>query len=137
MPFIQISLRAGKSAPYRRALGDSVHRALVETLGIPADDHFQVIAEHAGDNVIYDRGYLGIARTDDVVFIVITLGSGRTLAQKRALYARITALLAEAPGIRPQDVFITLVETVAENWSFGNGVAQYADKHPSWLPPPA
>lgn len=29
-------------------------------------------------------------------------------------------------GVRPEDVFINLVEVKKENWSFGNGVAQYA-----------
>lgn len=134
MPFVQIFLRSGKLLAYRRALGDGVHRALVETIGVPADDHFQVITEHDENDFIADPAYLGIERSDDVVFIRITLGAGRTLAQKRALYARIAALLVENPGVRPQDVFIVLVETAAENWSFGDGVAQYADRRPAWLP---
>ena len=135
MPFVQISLRAGKPTAYRRALADGVQHALIETLGIPPDDRFRVITEHTAENLIYDPRYLGVARTDDVVFVRITLGAGRIRVQKRALYARIAALLAENPGVRPQDVFITLVETAAENWSFGNGVAQYADHPPVWLPP--
>jgi phenylpyruvate tautomerase PptA (4-oxalocrotonate tautomerase family) len=133
MPLVQISLREGKPAQYRRALGDSIHRALVEVLAVPADDHFQLITEHKTENVVHDSHYLGIERTDDVVFVRITLGLGRTLAQKRALYARIAALLAESPGLRPQDVFIVLVEIQLENWSFGNGVAQYADTPPTWI----
>jgi phenylpyruvate tautomerase PptA (4-oxalocrotonate tautomerase family) len=137
MPFVQLFLRTGKSATYRRALGDSVHRALVETLAVPADDHFQIITELAPENVIHDPHYLGVERTDDVVFVRITLGIGRTLVQKRALYARIAALLEESPGLRPQDVFITLIETTAENWSFGNGIAQYADKPPTWINRPS
>lgn len=56
----------------------------------------------------------------------ITLNAGRSVEQKRALYARIVALLAENPGIRPQDVLINLVEVPRENWSFGSGEAQYA-----------
>ncbi len=134
MPFVQISLRSGQSAAYRRALGDGVHRALVETLGVPVDDHFQTIDEHGAADFVYDPNYLGIARSDAVIYIRITLGAGRTLAQKRALYARIAAVLGENPGVRSQDVFIVLIETTAENWSFGDGVAQYADRRPSWLP---
>jgi phenylpyruvate tautomerase PptA (4-oxalocrotonate tautomerase family) len=133
MPLVQISLRSGKPASYRRAIGDSVHRALVDVLSVPADDHFQIITEHSAENVVHDPHYLGIERTDDVVFIRITLGLGRTLAQKRALYARISALLTESPGLRPQDVFTVLVEIQLENWSFGNGIAQYADKPPTWI----
>jgi len=126
MPLVRIDLRAGKSTDYRRAIGDQVHRAMVETINVPSLDRFQVIAEHPAEGLIYDPTYLDIARTDDVIFIQIALNAGRTVEQKRALYARIAALLAENPGVRPQDVLINLVEVARENWSFGDGVAQYA-----------
>lgn len=126
MPLVRISLREGKSADYRRAIGDAVHRAMVEAAGVPALDRFQVITEHSADSLIYDPTYLDIQRTDDIVIIQITFNAGRALEQKKALYARIAELLAENPGIRPQDVFVNLVEVAKENWSFGNGVAQYA-----------
>lgn len=126
MPLVRISLREGKSAAYRQAIGEAVHRAMVETINAPASDRFQVITEHSPDGLIYDPSYLNIDRTDDVVFVQITLNAGRTTEQKTALYARITQLLAESPGVRPQDVLINLVEVPRENWSFGNGEAQYA-----------
>ena len=126
MPLVQISLREGKSAAYRRAIGENVHRAMVETINVPALDRFQVITEHSPDSLIYDPTYLGIQRTDEVIFVRITLNAGRSTEQKRALYARMTELLAESPGVRPQDVLISLVEVARENWSFGNGQAQYA-----------
>ncbi|HEX9439961.1 MAG TPA: tautomerase family protein [Roseiflexaceae bacterium] len=126
MPLVRIDLRAGKSTDYRRAIGDQVHRAMVETINVPSLDRFQVIAEHPAEGLIYDPTYLDIARTDDVIFIQIALNAGRTVEQKRALYARIAALLADDPGVRPQDVLINLVEVARENWSFGDGVAQYA-----------
>jgi len=126
MPLVRISLREGRSADVRRAIGEAVHRALVETINVPAADRFQVIAEHPADGLVYDPGYLGIDRTDAMVFVQITLNAGRTVEQKKALYARIVQLLAERPGLRPQDVLINLVEVPRENWSFGNGEAQYA-----------
>ena len=126
MPLVRISLREGKSDAYRRALGESVHRAMVETINVPALDRFQVITEHSPDSLIYDPTYLGIQRTDDVIFVQITLNAGRSTEQKRALYARMTELLSKSPGVRPQDVLISLVEVTRENWSFGNGQAQYA-----------
>lgn len=126
MPLVRISLREGKSADYRRAIGDAVHRAMVETINVPAADRFQVVNEYSQDDLIYDPGYLNIDRSDDVVFVQITLNSGRTIEQKKALYARIAELLTENPGLRPQDVLINLVEVGRENWSFGNGEAQYA-----------
>jgi len=99
---------------------------MVETINVPQLDRFQVITEHGSGGLIYDPSYLGINRTDDIVFIQITLNAGRTVDQKKALYAKIADLLANDPGIRPENVFINLVETAKENWSFGNGIAQYA-----------
>lgn len=126
MPLVRISLREGKPETYRRAVGEAVHRAMVETINVPALDRFQVITEHTPSGLIYDPAYLGINRTVDVIFVQITLNAGRTVEQKRALYVRIVALLAENPGVRPQDVLINLIEVPRENWSFGNGEAQYA-----------
>jgi phenylpyruvate tautomerase PptA (4-oxalocrotonate tautomerase family) len=126
MPLVQISLREGKSDAYRRAIGESVHRAMVETINVPALDRFQVVTEHSPDSLIYDPTYLGIQRTDEVIFVQITLNAGRSTEQKRALYSRMTELLSKSPGVRPQDVLISLVEVARENWSFGNGQAQYA-----------
>lgn len=126
MPLVRISLRQGKPAAFRSALGDGVHRAMVESINVPAQDRFQVITEHDDAGLVYDPSYLGIPRTDAVVFVQITLNAGRTLEQKKALYLRIVERLRESPGVRPQDVLVSLVEVQKENWSFGDGVAQYA-----------
>jgi 4-oxalocrotonate tautomerase len=125
MPFVRISLREGKSEQYRKALGDGIHQAMVEAIEIPAQDRFQVITEHSANDLIYDAGYLGIERSDDIVLVQITLSAGRKPGQKRKLYQRIVEILGKNPGVRPQDVTINLVETTWENWSFGNGEAQY------------
>jgi 4-oxalocrotonate tautomerase len=126
MPLVRVALRKGKSPEYRRALSQSIHRAMVETIKIPEQDRFQVITEHDDSGLIYDAAYLGIPRSDDVVLIQITLSAGRTLEVRKALFARIAQLVRESPGIRPEDVFVNLVEVAKENWSFGNGIAQYA-----------
>ena len=88
MPFVRISLHASKSAIYRRAIADGIHQAMIETLGVPAKDRFQVVTEHDADGLIYDPSYLGIERTDDVVFVQVTLSGGRKPKQKRDFYAR-------------------------------------------------
>jgi 4-oxalocrotonate tautomerase len=126
MPLVRIDLRQGKSTEYRRQVGDVVYRAMRETINVPEHDRFQVIAEHPADALVYDPEYLGLHRTDGIVFIQITLNAGRTLEQKKALYARIAELLATQLGVRPEDVLINLVECAKEDWSFGNGVASYA-----------
>ena len=126
MPLVRIALRQGKPAAYRRAVGESVHRAMVEAINVPPLDRFQLITEHGQDELVYDPSYLDIERTDDVIFVQITLNAGRTTDQKRALYAHIVELLKDKPGVRPEDVLINLVEVPKENWSFGKGIAQYA-----------
>ena len=126
MPLVRISLVKGKPAEYRRKVGDAVHRALVETVSVPPLDRFQLLTEHEPGDIVYDSNYLGIARTSDIVIVQITLSSGRTLEQKRALYAAIAANLGRAVGLRPQDAWVNLVEVAKENWSFGNGEASYA-----------
>ena len=126
MPLVRISLIEGKQAEYRRKVGDAVHRALMDTINVPARDRFQVITQHARDDLVYDAEYLGIERSDDIVIVQVTISSGRSLQLKRALYRRIADNLALAVGLRPQDVWVNLVEVPKENWSFGNGVASYA-----------
>jgi 4-oxalocrotonate tautomerase len=125
MPLIRISLRAGQPPERRRAIADAVHQALIETTGAPADDRFQIVTEHDADGMIYDRNYLGIARSDDLVIIQIALRRGRTVAMKQALYRRLAERLGDQAGVRPQDVFVTLIENDLADWSFGDGVAQY------------
>lgn len=126
MPLVRIDLRSGKPPEYRRAIGDAVHQCMAETLNVPPDDRFQIVTEHDPNSLIYDPAYLGIPRSDDIVIIQITLNQGRTLEMKRHFYSTVAQALATRPGVRPQDVFINLVEVVKENWSFGDGIAQYA-----------
>ena len=126
MPLVHISMRAGKPEAYRRAIFDSLYRAMREALNVPEDDQFMTISEHDAANLRYGASYLGIARSDDLVLIQITVSNTRTVEQKKALFRRIAELLGESPGIRPEDVFANLVEVAKENWSFGHGLAQYA-----------
>jgi 4-oxalocrotonate tautomerase len=126
MPLVQVSLRQGKSADYRQAIGDVVYNAMLETFDVPKEDRFIVISEHAASEFQFSRNYLDIARSDDLVIIQITANNTRKVEQKKALFARIAELLSQDPGLRTEDVFINLVEVAKENWSFGNGIAQYA-----------
>lgn len=125
MPLAHISLRAGKSDAYRQAVFDGLYRALRETLDVPEGDQFMTITEHDAANFRYGDAF-GIARTDDLVYVEITVFDTRTAEQKKALFRRLAELLSENPGIRPQDVFVTLADAPKENWSVGDGLAQFA-----------
>lgn len=126
MPLARIDLVEGKSAEYRRTVGEVVYEAIVSALGAPKDDRFQIITEHPAADLICDPTYLGITRTADCIVIQLTMNAGRTTEKKQAFYKQVADGLHARLGLRREDVFISLVEVVKENWSFGNGEAQYA-----------
>jgi len=126
MPLVRIDLARGKTEHYRRTVGDVVYDAMIATLNVPANDRFQIIAEHSDSDFIIDKTYLGVERSDDVIVIQVTLNAGRSVELKRAFYKAVADGLHERLQLRREDVFINLVETAKENWSFGNGEAQYA-----------
>ncbi len=126
MPLVRVSLRRGKSDDYKRAIGDGVYRALRETFTVPDEDRFVTVSEHSDSEFQFSKTYMDIERTDDLVILQITVSNTRTIEQKKALFARIVELLSQKPGLRKEDIFINLLEVAKENWSFGNGVAQYA-----------
>jgi phenylpyruvate tautomerase PptA (4-oxalocrotonate tautomerase family) len=126
MPLVRIDLPRGKSLEYRRTIGDVVYEAMIQTINVPANDRFQVINEHAPESLIIDPTYLGVERGPDCMIIQIVLNEGRTTEMKKAFYRAVADGLHRRLGLRKQDVFIALVEVKKENWSFGNGEAQYA-----------
>jgi 4-oxalocrotonate tautomerase family enzyme len=125
MPFVRIdALRADQTR--LDGLGRAVHEALIDAIGIPADDLFQVLNSHDGTTSFrYAPDYLGVHRDDGLVYVDITMRSGRTDEQKKALYARIAELAAKYAGTEPRNVFVTIHENEFADWSFGDGVAQY------------
>lgn len=124
MPLARIDLRAGKTAQYRTAIGNAVYDAMI-AVGVPLNDRFQVITEHDAVGFVFDPNYLDIKRSDDLVIIQVTWNEGRTTDQKKAFYKAVVSNLVQSPGLRPEDVFINLIEVKRENWSFGLGEAQY------------
>ena len=125
MPIARIELARGKSPEHVKAIGQAVYDAML-AIGVPQNDRFQVITEHDPARLVFDRTYLGIGRTDDFILVQITMNEGRTLELKKKLYQGIADGIHAATGVRKQDVMINLVEVKKENWSFGNGEAQYA-----------
>jgi 4-oxalocrotonate tautomerase len=126
MPLVRIDVPVGKPADYRRAIGDVVYEAMLVTLNVPKNDRFQIIAEHTPSELIIDPVYLGIERSKDAILLQVTLNDGRTVEQKKAFFKAVADGLHERLALRREDVLINLVEVRKENWSFGNGEAQYA-----------
>ena len=127
MPLTRVALRRGKSAEYKRAVLDGIYAAMRETFRVPEDDRFMLIDEYDPENIVYSYNYPGMPHSDDLLIIQLTVNNTRTIEQKKALYAKIVENLVKSPGVRQEDVLINLVEVAKENWSFGIGVAQYAE----------
>lgn len=125
MPLVRIDLRKGRDANTRGMIAQVVYDAML-AVGVPEHDRLQIITEHDEAGLIYDPEYLNIPRSDGIVIIQITWNEGRSVDQKKALFRLIADGLHDTVGMRREDVFIGLVEVKRENWSFGNGEAQYA-----------
>jgi len=126
MPLVCTSLMKGRPNGFGKKVGVIVYQSMLETINIPAKDNFQIITEHDSDTLIYDPAYLDIRRTDGIIVIQITLNEGRATSLKKALFNTIADRLHRELDVRMEDVMINLVEVKKENWSFGNGIAQYA-----------
>ena len=124
MPSTQISMRVGKPETYRKAILDGLYRALRDELGVPDGDQFMTITEHDASNFRYGNAF-GVARSDDLIYVRITIFDTRSIDQKRALFQRIAELLEANPGIRGEDIFINIYDTPKENWSVGHGDMQF------------
>lgn len=126
MPLVRISVPRHRSGADRKAISTGIHAALQEAFNVPADDLFHIVTEHEPNGgIVRSAGYLGMTYSDDLTIIQITANDTRTVEQKKTLYRLIARNLAAAPGLRPQDIVMNLVEVKKENWSFGNGEAQY------------
>jgi len=123
MPLQRIDVFAGRSEATRRAIADAVHRALVEVVGVPEKDRFQVIVEHGARSMIVAPEYLGLTHQSPVL-VQVTFTKGRTVEQKQRLYRRMAELVVEA-GVPANELIVNLVEVSKEDWSFGGGIAQY------------
>jgi 4-oxalocrotonate tautomerase len=125
MPLIRISMRRGRPASHPAAIVDGVYRALRSTFEVPENDLFAVVHQHDADEFVFDANYFGFERSAGLVIIQLTVANTRGVTQKKALYAAIAENLQREPGLKPDDIFISLVEVKREDWSFGGGIAQY------------
>jgi phenylpyruvate tautomerase PptA (4-oxalocrotonate tautomerase family) len=128
MPLVRIAFLKGKPTGFGKQVADVVYRTMIDTINVPPKDNFQLITPHDGDTFVYDPEYLDIRRTGGLVIIQITLNEGRSVELKKVFYRTLAQRLHQELGLRPEDVFVSLVEVKKENWSFGNGIAQYADR---------
>ena len=123
MPLININLIEGKPESYLKKLGDIIHQTLIETWGIPIDDRFHIIHEHKKQHFQIDKIMWGTNRTDDLILLHI-VSSPRTKDMKLNFYKKLAAALAQEINLGGDDLFINIVTSQPEDWSFANGEAQ-------------
>lgn len=125
MPFVRVSYLDNKYDDQQLPIiSGEIMNALREHFNVPQDDFFQVFHAHKASEFYYSLNYLNIERTDGLLYIQITLKSGRSKEQKKSFYSKLAETLSSTLGIRKEDVFVVLVDTEFEDWTFGNGIAQ-------------
>ena len=128
MPLVRIDLSKKHSEGFARQVGDIVYNVMREQINVPEDDKFQIITRHDASELNIPKSYLGIEYSEEIIFIQATISFGRSVDLKKNLYKAICESLVKKLNVRPQDIFINLLEVSKENWSFGNDEMQYADK---------
>jgi len=129
MPLARIDIRRDASVELVRVVSEAVYKAMVDVANVPVHDKFQIINRHAADEIVYpEEGYLGLNYTRDLIIIQITWVSGRSTEVKKKFFHQVADEIHAKGGVRKEDVWINLVDTSREDWSFGNGEMQYGPK---------
>ena len=121
MPLVNISILKGKSPEYIKAVSDGINSAVIETMGFPEDDRYQILNEIEPHCLQYQD------RSGDRVMMHLVMRAGRSNKSKQAFYARVVEILAADPGIDPANVLITITENHDIDWSFRDGIAQFVE----------
>jgi phenylpyruvate tautomerase PptA (4-oxalocrotonate tautomerase family) len=119
MPLVTISILKGKSPQYVKAVGDSVNSAVIETMNFPADDRYQIIHQLDADSLQLQNS------SEDRIMMHLVMRAGRSNKSKQAFYQQVVKNLAKNPGIKPENVLITITENHDIDWSFKDGIAQF------------
>ena len=129
MPLVRIDLNKDAPAERVRIVSQAVYGAMTEIANVPINDKFQVVTRHSADEIIYpEEGYLGVQYSPDLIIIQVTWVGGRSTDVKKKFYRHIADEIHAKQGVRKQDIWISLVDSGREDWSFGNGEMQYAPK---------
>lgn len=119
MPLVNISILSGKSPEYIKAVGDSINSAVIETMGFPMDDRYQIIHEVDSERLQLQ------GRDGDRVMMHLVMRAGRSNKSKQAFYKKVVENLAANPGIQRENIMITISENYDMDWSFSDGLAQF------------
>ena len=122
MPFFNVHVPKDLfSLDQRKAIAESLAHSLQESFGLPPEDKFVVINEHAEGYMFLHPTYGNVERSAGAIIITVHIPASRPMSQKRVLLKEIVERLRDNVGIRPDDVFVTLIPLPSENFSFGRG----------------
>ena len=117
VPLIHVHLDRDTFEKSHEEIGNAIHDAQIEALGIPADDRFQIFQPHGPGELKFDPGYNGVDRQNLLVIRVVAVHM-YPVNTKRQFFEAVVARL-EPLGIRAQDVLISLTENGFEDWYAG------------------
>lgn len=121
MAIVRIDFSSKHPDGFAQAVASVVDTAMQEMLGVPAKENFVICQAHDAGTFLHAN--LAAERLADIVFVQITLNQGRSPELKSRFFASVTDSICAATAVRPEDVFINLVEVARENWSFGQRTA--------------
>ncbi|MDB5500208.1 MAG: 4-oxalocrotonate tautomerase, partial [Tardiphaga sp.] len=122
MPLVRINLSNSYSPEQRQVIGDVIYDAMVEIASAPKDDKFLIFTGHADGELVFPQtAFMGMNYTAKIVFIQVFWVAGRKTDVKKLFYRKIADELHEKLGVRREDVWINLIDSAREDWSFGNG----------------
>lgn len=122
MPIFHAHIPAQKfSSEQKRALADALNLALHEAMDTPKDDRFVIISEHKDDELFIHPTFPDVERSDKRLVVTVTIGTSRTVEQKRKLAELVTRYAVEMVGVSQDDISLIMYAIPLENMSFGGG----------------
>ena len=127
MPLAKIHVLEGQYDTARLGkVSEAIQNALIEILGVPPDDFFQIHHVLPRDRYLHTPAFLGQTYSDDMILLELTFIAGRPKETRLALLRSLNEKVVTAARISPADLVVMLYEIAGENASFGSGLAQRA-----------
>lgn len=113
MSQIKIYGLQGSLEPNREKLSNTIHRCVMEALGLPEDKR-----AHRFFPLERENFYMPGGRTDAYIIVEISMMAGRTTETKKRLVRLLFDRIQDEVGIAHQDIEICIYESPPENWGF-------------------
>lgn len=119
MAIVRVDFTKGQPANFAQTVAMTVNSVMQKVLNVPTKENFVVCQAHDAEMLLHDPDNVTAERLGGIVFIQITLNQGRSPELKSAFFSTLNRAICEATTLRPEDVYINLIEVARENWAFG------------------